>query len=96
MSSFLTPDGFFENQRKDVLDAVRPSRIQRHLAVAALFLLAFGTLFWRKQEEPCESFSCLLESMPKEELPLEWAMETWIEDEAWSEWAMEYLEDTER
>lgn len=94
MNTFRTPDGFFENQRQEVLHAVRPPRVHWQLAVAALFLLALGTFFWPRQETPCESFACLLDATPSEELPLEWAMETWIEDEAWTEWAVEHLDET--
>ena len=85
MSPFIPPDGFFDQQREDVLHAVRaPWRIRFAAAAGLAATLAIAVLWPRQQ--PCASYACLLEATPAEELPVEWALEGLAEVDSWEVW----------
>lgn len=85
MSPFSPPDGFFDQQRADVLRAVQAPRRFVFAAVAGLAATLVIAVLWPRQQ-PCASYTCLLEATPVEELPVEWALEGHGEMDAWEVW----------
>lgn len=83
-SPFLTPEGFFEDQRNAVLRQVRTPQWPRWAVAASVVLLAG---WWATREAPCETYACLLEATPLEELPVDWAEAELLEygDGIWPE-----------
>lgn len=78
-SPFTTPEGFFDEQRKEVLRATRqPSRLRFGAAAAAVLAVA-GSWWLLQPGEPCTTYACLLEATPIEELPVEWAEQELLE-----------------
>ena len=93
MKPLQTPEGFFDQQRKDVLAMVRKEPRHWPRAVAALIGLGFAAWWWDPTEQPCETFSCLLDATPTSELPVDWAMESLLNDDTWHDWAMEFTDE---
>ena len=88
-SPFTPPPGFFDEQRKEVLRAVR-RRVQwsRMAAAAAAALAILGgaaTILSSEKDEACTSYACLLEATPADDLPVQWALEELSGDAAWTD-----------
>lgn len=90
---FTTPDGFFATQRADVLRATRKPNWSPYAAAAGLALLIAGSWWAVQGDEPCETYACLLETTPLEELPVEWAEYELLETGQWPDDLMESLDD---
>lgn len=85
---FKTPDGFFESHRKDIWDAAQSNAHNKPKAplaiAAAVAAVIVGTWFFTvlNQSETCQTFACLWENTPSEELQFsEEDLDQWIQDD---------------
>jgi hypothetical protein len=79
---FHPPEGFYANQRRKVLGAVRSHR-RPWVAIAASVVVLFATGLWWTQAPTCITYACLLDATPVEELPLDWALDEFSDEEIW-------------
>jgi hypothetical protein len=90
---FTPPDGFFAQQRADVLRATREPHRLAYGVAAGLVLLITGSWWAVRGDEPCATYACLLEATPLEELPVEWAEYELLETGQWPDDLMESLDE---
>lgn len=85
---FHPPEGFYADQRREVLQAVRAPR-RPWAAVAASVVAVVAAGLWWTHEPECVTYACLLEATPVEELPVDWALDEFSDDELWLDLSFE-------